>query len=529
MKGQKRARLLCILLAGLMLISGCGTSSGAASPTVKPPQGGTTSDPIIKYDKIHEITWLRVAEEPLSTQALEFILLNFGLSVTEKHIRSQNMSQRVLDMYVSDMSPNLATGISTATAKELVNRGHLRDLSGDRGKLENYYGLWTDGAAWEYTKKELADGVAFDGEYFLVPVNRRTSLGWIYNSDVFEDEDFNFPKTVEGLYSVLTSYKERHSAASVLWTNEYESLHLKALLNAYGLTDEAWQADEYGNVFYLYAQEEWYKSLEWLYKFMKLGVVPSKDGKVVSYTSSEYDSVASAGKQIVEFTNTYNYLYLTDVQDEKWTIADSLIAADNTTTPVLQLNSPYIDEATCISAATDDEKADAIMQFLNWLASDDGIMWSSFGAKDECYTVNDNGEMEFSVFYSDEVTPRLDPDDGKVSDYTIGRLFTTTPWDKVKVAGYVDRYTAQEAFLDKADVRFVYESVFCAPVEVTEDKTLLWKYDNIRKELDELSAEFMEYSLENGFSDYYWGKYYSSLLEAGLEEYTAFMQTRKIR
>lgn len=522
-------RSLAIITAVILLcVAGCGKNPSQSTDLNNPtPKPGISSLPKYDYDEIIEITWLRVADNPLGEEVLEYLLLNFGLKINEKFFPSQNTEEEILEMYVSGMIPDITTGISVETAKILEKKGFSLNLASETDALANYFSLWSDASAWEYTKSEI--GATDTGLYCIVPVNRRTSTGWIYNKEAFEREDIEFPTTVEELYKALTTYKEAHSASSVLWTNRYESRYLEALLNAYGLTNEEWQSDSNGNVFYLYSKKEWYKSLEWLSKFIKLGVIPSENGVVKEYTDSEYSAITSSGKQIIEYTDTYNYMYIGDIQNKDWSVGESMISAGGNT-PVMLMNTPYIDEATCISSEVSDKTKKVLLALINWLCGDEGNLWTNFGNEGDTYTVNGKGEMVFSKYYSDEVTPNISPDKAeKVSDCTLGRMYTTVPWDKVKIYGYSDRYTAQEEYLDKINVRLVYRTVFCDGEDVLDDKTELWKYNNIRKELERLTGEFEEYVFENGFLDYYWEKYYNSLVEAGLNEYTAYMQERKLR
>lgn len=528
-KSRIKRSLVIITAIILLCVAGCSEnpsqSIGSPNPTPKP---GISSAPKYDYDKIIEITWLRVADEPLKDEVLEYLLLNFGLKINEKYFPSSNMQDEILEEYISGAIPDITTGISVETANAIAKKGYSLNLADEKDALANYFALWSSNqSAWTYTKNAI--GATNRSLYCIVPVNRRTSTGWIYNKDAFVREDIDFPTTVEELYKALTTYREAHSASSVLWTNRYESRHFEALLAAYGLTNEEWQCDEYGNVFYLYSRKEWYKSLEWLSKFIKLGVVPSENGVIKSYTDSEYSTITSSGKQIIEFTDTYNYLYIQDEQGKTWSVGEGVISADGNT-PVLLLNTPYIDEATCISSEANEETQKVLLALINWLCSDEGNLWTNFGNEGDAYTVNGKGEMVFIKYYSDEVTPNLNPEDvGKVSDCTLGRMYTTVIWDKVKVSGYTDRYTSQEEYLDNANVRLTYKTVFCESSDVLEDKTELWKYNSIRTELEKLTREFEEYTLEYGFSDYYWEKYYNSLIEAGLNEYTAHMQERKLR
>ncbi len=524
-------RVLAAVITATVLISavGCGADPGSQGTvqgsTLRP---GINATPVMEYDEIIDITWLRVGREPLSDEVLEYLLLNFGINIDEIFFPSQNMHDDIMERYISGMVPDITTGISAYTAEEIAKQGFALNLMTEQEALANYFGLWEESSsAWAYTKNAL--GISDDEMYCMVPVNRRTTTGWIYNRDLFWDEGILFPETVEDLYKGLTTYREAHSASGVLWTNRFESRHLEAILSMYGLTDEVWQTDEDGNVIYLYAQKEWYLALEWLAKFIKLGVVPGEDGVVKSYTDEEYEAATKADTQIIEFTDTYYYMYIQETQNKgTWSHGDGLIAADGYT-PVLKLDCPYVDEATCISSEADEKTRSVLLGLVNWLCSFDGNMWANFGEEGISYGYNDNNEVVFLRYYSKEVTPKLDPKDGSIQSNTLGRMFAPTPWTQITVEGYTDRYSGQEEYLDSCNARYVYETVFTSAQDVVEDMTDLWKYSNMRQELEELAKEFEESTIENGFSDYYWEKYYNSLVEAGLLEYTAHMQARKIR
>ena len=523
-----------------MLLAMCSCSAepssdaGAKSPDPT-PYTTSNSKPIAPYDSVKIISWARVANSALGTSALEYIMLNFGLKVEEKLFSSQNMSDNILRLYAADISPELATGISVETVKTLAQGGYLSELFGLRDSLEDYFALWEDDEnAWEYTKKDICVSSSDGAEelYCLVPVNRKASRAWIYNKTLFDENSMQFPSTLTELYDTLSRYKEKHSTSGAVWTNRYDALQFTAILNAYGLTDDVWQTDENGNVFFLYAQKEWYQALEWLTKFEKLGAVPvDKNGRLTSLGEKEYSNATSGSQQIIEFTDSYNYLYIQSKQKGscEWAVADVMIAADDYTTPVLSANVPYINEATCISSYASEAVKKQILAFINWCCTNDGNMWANFGCKGDGYTINDAGEFVFLKYYSDEMTPNISKkDSGSISDITVGRMFTTVPWDKINISGVSNRYSAEEAFLQNAKLRLVYPERFGTLESVTEDKTMLWEYVQIRSNLEKLAEDFEEYSRQNGFSEYFWNKYYNSLLEAGLEEYTAIMQKRKL-
>lgn len=509
-----------------------GSAAHDTDPTPTPLQ---QSGPIASYETIQTITWARVADCALGIRAREYIMLNFGLKVEEKLFSSQNMDDRILQFYSANIAPELATGISVSTVETLARAGMLTELSEHKSELADYFALWdSNAAAWEYTQKNiLCNGKSGDkGLYCLVPINRAASKAWIYNKKLFEENSIEFPKTLSELYNILARYKETHKNSDTLWTNQYEPLQFTAILNAYGLTDEVWQTDSASNVFYLYSTREWYDALEWLTKFEKLGVVPTDStGALTALDSSTYDSITASAGQIIEFTDSYNYLYIQAKQkgDQEWAVAENMICAEEGITPVISANLPYINEAVSIAAAATIQVKNQILFFLNWCCTDAGNMWANFGCEGEGYTVNSDGSFTFLKYYSEELTPNISAEEsGRISDITIGRLFTTVPWDSLNIVGYKDRYSAQEEFLANAKLKLVFPTQFTSMASVTEDKTMLWQYANIADKLNTITTDFIEFSRQNGFSDYFWNKYYNSLIEAGLDEYTELMQKRML-
>lgn len=521
-----------------MLFSFYGCSavpSASADASPDPTPSGIAPTPVTKYDSVQQITWVRVAESALKTQTLEFLLLNFGLRINEQNFVSQNMSDRILLLYSANISPELATGISVNGVKTLAERGFLEDLDDEQDSLADYFALWDSWQqGWEYTSSDImvqkpdSDDM---GLYCIVPVNRKSSKAWIYNKTLFDENGMTFPKTLTELYETLARYKEAHTTSSAIWTNSGDGLQFTAILNAYGLTDQKWQTDENGEVFYLYADKNWYRALEWLVKFEKLGIVPTDDeGRLKSYSSDEYNNITQQSQQIIEFTDSYNYLYIQSKQknNSEWAVADVMITAEAGVTPVLSSNVPYINEAACIASTASSSQKKQILAFLNWCCTEEGNMWANFGQEGVGYRFDSDDKFVFLKYYSDETTPAISAEkNGSISDITVGRMFTTVPWDKISLDGYTDRYSAQEKFMSTAHYRLALPERFVSTQDVIEDMTQLWRYTKISEELDRLSAQFIEYSRENGFSDYFWDRYYESLLDAGLEEYVQLMQMRK--
>ena len=237
-------------------------------------------------------------------------------------------------------------------------------------------------------------------------------------------------------------------------------------------------------------------------------------------------AAAQEAAQIIEFTQVYQQYSLESYQAEKnplveWETAPTMVKAQGYT-PALQANTPYINEATCIASASDRAQQERIMQLLDWLCSNEGNLWANFGQQGVGYTV-ENNQFQFLLYYDEEMTPNLDPSDGTIADITVGRMFTTTPWQST---GLENRYTGADQFAQNSGARIVLPAVLGNASAAVEDNTQLWRMDSIAEELNTLAMEFAETVKKDGFTAAGWTEYYQKLQQAGLSEYTQFMQKR---
>lgn len=536
MKRSLRRILSAVLIcAGLLTFCGCGES--AEQPPENSPIATQSPGTVLSNVEVLSINWARVADAPLGAKALEFLLRNFGLRITETHIPTQQLSERVFQLFAGNVEVDLLSGIKITDAQTLGRQGYLLDFSQEWNNLSQYRRLWDSWSeGWQYTLDIIeTDYISGEGEeaqaktgvFCLVPVNRKTSLGWIYSKTAFEEMECDFPETLDELYNVLTKYKSENKL-STPWTSRYEPLQKTAILNAYGLTEDEWQFDASGNLFYLYSRQESFQALEWLEKFASAGLVPvDEEGEVSAYaTDAEYVAAAQEATQILEFTQVYQQYSIESYQAEKnplveWETAPAMVKAQGYT-PALQANTPYINEATCIAAASDRTQQERILQLLDWLCSNEGNLWANFGQQGVGYTV-ENNQFQFLLYYDEEMTPNLDPSDGTIADITVGRMFTTAPWQST---GLENRYTEADQFAQNSGARIVLPAVLGNASAAVEDNTQLWRLDSIAEELNALAMEFAETVKKDGFTAAGWTEYYQKLQQAGLSEYTQFMQKR---
>ena len=83
-----------------------------------------------------------------------------------------------------------------------------------------------------------------------------------------------------------------------------------------------------------------------------------------------------------------------------------------------------------------------------------------------------------------------------------------------------------DQFAQNSGARIVLPAVLGNASAAVEDNTQLWRLDSIAEELNTLAMEFAETVKKDGFTAAGWTEYYQKLQQAGLSEYTQFMQKR---
>ena len=523
-------KILSMLLAVVCFFSVCACTE--ASPTVPQgtPQVIVPPSPVVSGKQL-DVRWARVATSTLGSGALEYLLENFSIRVKEMPLYYVQDDSAVFSLFASGYEVDIATGISTDAAKSLASEGKLLNLSNYWGKLLSYQKMWSTGrTSWDIVQANITHD---DGNvYMLLPMSQQTPQGYIYKKSFFDERSLTFPTTLEGLYDILSAYKTEFPS-SIPWMNRYEPQQFNAILNAHGLSSNVWQQASSGNLFYLYSDSRYLSSLDWLMKFEKEGLVPTDaQGNLsqVGADDSDYISATKNSLQVVEYTDLYRYLSVQELQKDTdifsvWAQSETLISSSGYA-PIIELDSPFINEAVVIAATDNEELAQRLITFVDWLCTEEGAMWCAFGEYGKGYVFIDN-QWVFLKYFNDDYTPDIDPKiSGSITpDIAPGRILAGVPYSKI-VSSTENKFAFGERLVASNKYKTVLPLSFSSQFSGVGSLSELSKYYEIEEEITKITNEFIVGYRNGTYTSNDWSAYILRLNEAGLNEYTQYMSIR---
>ncbi|MBE5816114.1 MAG: hypothetical protein E7315_00120 [Clostridiales bacterium] len=526
----KIKKILAMLFIGVCFISVCACTEVTPAVPQGTPQVIVPPSPVVS-GKILDVRWARVATSTLGSKALEFLLENFSIRVKEMPLYYVQDDSAIFSLFSSGYEVDIATGISTEAAKSLASDGKLLNLSSYWGKLLSYQKMWSAGrTSWDTVQNMLTHE---DGNvYMLLPMSQQTPQGYIYKKSFFDERSLVFPTTLQELYDILSAYKTEFPS-SIPWMNRHEPQQFNAILNAHGLSSDTWQQSSSGNLFYLYSDSRYLSALDWLMKFEKEGLVPTDaEGRLtqVGTGDADYLSATKNSLQVIEYTDLYRYISVQELQKDTdifsvWAQSDTLISSGGYA-PVIELDSPFVNEAVVIAATDNEELAKRLVAFVDWLCTDEGAMWCAFGEYGEGYVFID-GQWVFLRYFNEDYTPYLDPKTaGSITpDIAPGRILAAVPYSKI-ISPVENKFAFGEKLVASNKYKAVLPISFASQFTGLGSLSELSRYYEIEEAITKITNDFIEGYRKGEYTSDSWPEYVVKLNEAGINEYTQYMSVR---
>jgi hypothetical protein len=384
MSTQKKIYLAftCILLISIIIVTGIiVTRCGKTAPVGE-------SNPQIDTSRIYKCVigieddknngwWTEIYEEG----AKQFFADKFGLDVVFRRYNpnaspeNNLFGNNAIDLWIS----------MTLNIPDNYKEGYFLDMNEYRNQMPDYWNKWMEkGNNWERNFMKYASIVIDDESnklYGLPSISNFSfpSLVWMFKEDAFTKYGIGFPSTIEELYQVLLDLKEKTGNAPI-WFYNSASFEVSIAL-AYGTMPSSFYMDTKENE-YKYAPLD----KTWL-AAKKMTLNMQNDGIVIigNHTSSEkIDENA-----IVTCALPASLNYLTE-QDASWKLVPHILTGESSDTAAKYMYQTPPNKLYCINANSDDEVKKRLIAFINWLATDEGIMKAWFGEEEKTFKLNNN-------------------------------------------------------------------------------------------------------------------------------------------
>ncbi|MGN1114951.1 MAG: extracellular solute-binding protein [Candidatus Ornithomonoglobus sp.] len=463
----------------------------------------------------------------------QFIKEKFGIKFIYDRIPRADWETKTNTYFATGSEPDITIG-----GKEVNYRSWGKDMylaPIDVDKLPNWKALWGD---------KVDDVVALasnsDGNLYYLPTVRqeKVQMCWLYREDIFNELGIEFPKTADEFYEACKKIKEKYPDRIIISSNGQKKSSLTGFFQMFWIPELVFQThsciDPATGEFIPYAlttdnAREMYKFINKLYNE---GII---DKQILSIEKDTFYSRCAQNNAFL----TYNYVYNVDTFDSKtnvngntgkWAWSGDMVTAYPEKGTIYKKDPSYSNWGPAFSAKLLEtpERYDAILEYYDWCATEEGQLFTTYGLTDEeaakygaegSYEMV-NGQPEVKDgWYHDKFNPKGDK---------INKVYGTLSNTFIKHPKMFQEYRGEE--IDKlydafmAHDNYYYFDEF--PMRYTDDEqddfTDLETALNAKR--DEYMARFfMGESDPNNDDD--WNQYLSDMKKVGLEKFEELQTT----
>ncbi len=509
----------------ITLLGGCGTAAPAsespkasseATPGTQTPEAERKD---LEYNALFVISKERIPDDPSLLD--EVMKEKFGIVMKWEQIASSSVAEKLNLLYASRDIPDMVwpVGVTSDYPKRYGRDGLLLPINEYFDKLPNYRALYSD-SDWEtlLVTQSNADG----NLYYLPQKNYRdTSNAWIYRKSAFDELGLTFPKTIDELYTVLKTIKEKYPD-SIPMPNQGGLDVVNGLSYAFGIDPLSPYCfiDEDGQlVSYSRTTDEYREVLKFASKLWAEGLINKEFATV---TEQQWTESYANGKTYIQYLYATRETWAEENMkavdpDVDWAWVPYNITADPSGAYYFNREAPYTTAGPFFSETIKGEKMDRMMEWYDWLCTEEGSRFICMGEEGVTYELVNNEPQFMSHMYHSERNP-----DGK-KDWSYGLYLGNI----VQHPAYL-KEVGKTTDLDlsaqlMADTNSHYFPIIAWNFSEADEKKIN-DYDTVIKDVtEEYSMKFIMGNLDPN-SDADWEAYLKVLDGVGLKEAKALRE-----
>lgn len=378
---RKLSKALALSMIAAAILASCNTKSGETNKLKEASfllsSGAASAD---------EFIWKGILEEKFGVKA------NFEMAAQSAHLEKLQL------LIASNNLPDVISPIPSDTAKKIGIAGMLYDYNESIDKMPDfekiikedmtsYVSLLADNGALYIAPQKTIDTNNF-GFFRYIPTIRE---------DLVKEVGMEIPQTFEELYEVLKAIKAKHPDAVGL-INRTGTDIFKDMGYLYGTRPDVHYNFE-GDKYVFGPESENYKEmLKYLNKLWKEGLA---DPELFTASKTQFESKVINGLGVffidwAEYSSTYTKTHMSLLEGNK---DEFLLVPIGPLTPeiyprkIVQKMSATNDYCS-MSISVNSEAKENLVEFVNWLYSEEGTDVSNYGVKDEHYTVEADGKYK---------------------------------------------------------------------------------------------------------------------------------------
>lgn len=334
----------------------------------------------------------------------------FGLKFEYEYVPGTQTVEKVDILFAAgdyfDMHPY---GLRVWEINRWAMQGHIVALSDYWNRFPNYRSWW-DAETWQTVETFTT---APDRRLYLLPSqNPRTiSRAWTYRKDLFDDLGLSWPGTVEEYYDVLRRIKEAYPDHYPLFTRGSGGIFTDVTEASWRTSGDVHFDVDTGLLVYGPATDK-YRAL--LTYFARLYRERLMDPEYITNTRQRENEILYVKNTAVTVPNWTGNVPAMNRSSRRynpnvtWDYDFRTLRADPGQDMLVTYEPPYHPWGPFLTTAVTGDKRDRLIEYLDWIFSEEGMTARYFGKEGETFVYTD-GKPVFMDHMQSRSNPNGDP------------------------------------------------------------------------------------------------------------------------
>ena len=379
---KKKTKTLLLSMIAVAMLASCGKKNAGTEDV-------TEVDFLLSSSaaSAEDFIWNNIMEEKFGLK------VNFEMAAQSAHLEKLQL------LIASNNLPDIISPLPSDTAKKIGISGMLYDYNKSIDKMPDFEKI---------IKEDMTSYVSLlaeDGGLYVAPQTTMEANNFVYfrylpsiREDLVKEVGMDIPETFDELYEVLKAIKEKHPETVGL-INRTGTDIFKDMGYYYGTRTDVHYSFEEDKYVFGPESENYKEMLKYLNKLWKEGLA---DPELFTASKTQFESKLINGLGVFyidwpEYSSQYTKTHMSLFEDGKDDF--SIVPMGPLTSSIYQRKivqkMPVTNDYCSIAISANSEATDKLVKFVNWLYSDEGTDISSYGIKDEHYTVETDGLYRF--------------------------------------------------------------------------------------------------------------------------------------
>jgi len=421
------------LLAGVLAACTKSGDQTGTTPTTAPtqtPEGEGTSEN--KYAKELTITLARRGDSRSVEEDLfsPYIKEKFNIVFEVTDINNNDFVTKMNLLLASGEAPDINTAQRPEfMLNEWTEAGYFRGYTREeiKNRMPNYYAQYTE-EEWESIWPAISHS---DGKSYYFPSRRAETINmaWLYREDIFNKLNLEFPESTDELLEVMRTLKKETGKVPFVSANSGDVLWaFTGFLQAFGIPELAPREMSYVDpvtgefVPYAFTTDTFREHVIFMNKLYEEGLIWQE---FATGTTDQVNAAISQGNHMIAWSypakieTELNKLSRNENPEASWNWAKVMPSSNPERATYFKANPYYNADGVGFSADASDEVIERFMDYMDWLHTEEGMAFRTYGIEGVTYKKEGNNYV-----FTEQMTSPVKSEGKTLTNYgfvTVGR------------------------------------------------------------------------------------------------------------